>query len=102
MGTNPSGADLLGYTTGAMPALAVGKLPPQLLERLLGKVPLTDPRVVMGPRLGEDAAGLDLGGRYLGAPADPITLSTDQAGRDALPVHPHDLPGPGARATALL
>src|SRR6266404_3133601 len=61
MGTNPSGADLLGYTTGAMPALAVGKLPPQLLERLLGKVPLTDPRVVMGPRLGEDAAVLDLG-----------------------------------------
>jgi len=52
-----------------MPALAVGKLPPQVLERLLGKVPLTDPRVVMGPRLGEDAAVLDMGDRYLVATA---------------------------------
>src|SRR5260370_24239051 len=91
MGTTPPGADLLGYTTGAMPALAVGKLPPQLLERLLGKVASTDPRVVMGPRLGEDAAVLDMGDRYLVATAHPITFATHQAGWEALPPHPHDL-----------
>src|SRR5258705_2274263 len=99
MGTNPPGADLLGYTTGAMPALAVGKLPPQLLERLLGKVPLTDPRVVMGPRLGEDAAVLDMGDRYLVATADPITFATDEAGWDPLHVNANAIPGRRARPT---
>src|SRR5258708_6475838 len=97
MGTNPSGADLLGYTTGAMPALAVGKLPPQLLERLLGKVPLTDPRVVMGPRLGEDAAVLDTGDRYPGATAHPRTFAPRAARLGAPPRHPPDHAGRGAR-----
>src|SRR6266850_1493544 len=96
MGTNPSGADLLGYTTGAMPALAVGKLPPQLLERLLGKVPLTDPRV------GEDAAVLDMGDRYLVATADPITFATDEAGWYALHVNANDIAVRGARPTWFL
>ena len=102
MGTNPPGADLLGYTTGAMPALAVGKLPPQLLERLLGKVAPTDPRVVMGPRLGEDAAVLDMGDRYLVATADPITFATDEAGWYALHVNANDIAVRGARPTWFL
>src|SRR5258705_10821456 len=99
MGTNPPGADLLGYTTGAMPALAVGKLPPQLLERLLGKVALTDPRVVMGPRLGEDAAGLDMGDPYPVATADPIPFATDEAGGEPHPVNANANPVAGARPT---
>src|ERR1700730_10314755 len=107
MGTNPPGADLLGYTTGAMPALAVGKLPPQLLERLLGKVAPADPRVVMGPRLGEDAAVLDMGDRYLVATADPITFATDEAGWYPLHGNANDSAVRGARpmwslATVLL
>src|SRR5512137_1884978 len=73
-------AKLLGYTTGAMPALAVGKLPPQLLDRLLGKLVPADPRVVIGPRLGEDAAVLDMGDRYLIATTDPVTFATDKVG----------------------
>ena len=85
-----------------MPALAVGKLPPQLLERLLGKVPLTDPRVVMGPRLGEDAAVLDMGDRYLVATADPITFATDEAGWYALHVNANDIAVRGARPTWFL
>ena len=90
-----------------MPALAVGKLPPQLLERLLGKVAPTDPRVVMGPRLGEDAAVLDMGDRYLVATADPITFATDEAGWYALHVNANDIAVRGARplwflATVLL
>jgi len=87
MGTNPAGSGLLGYTTGAMPALAAGKLPPQLLERLLGKLAPADPRVVIGPRLGEDAAVVDMGDRYLIATTDPITFATDEAGWYALHVN---------------
>ena len=85
-----------------MPALAVGKLPPQLLERLLGKVAPTDPRVVMGPRLGEDAAVLDMGDRYLVATADPITFATDEAGWYALHVNANDIAVRGARPTWFL
>ena len=85
-----------------MPALAVGKLPPQLLERLLGKVAPTDPRVVMGPRLGEDAAVVDMGDRYLVATADPITFATDEAGWYALHVNANDIAVRGARPTWFL
>ncbi len=85
-----------------MPALAVGKLPPQLLERLLGKLAPTDPRVVMGPRLGEDAAVVDMGDRYLVATADPITFATDEAGWYALHVNANDIAVRGARPTWFL
>ena len=90
-----------------MPTLAVGKLPPQLLERLLGRLTSADPRVVIGPRLGEDAAVLDMGDRYLIATADPITFATDDAGWYALHVNANDVAVRGARplwflATVLL
>lgn len=90
-----------------MPALPVGKLPPQLLERLLGKHAPADPRVIVGPRVGEDAAVLDMGDRYLVATADPITFATDEAGWYALHVNANDLAVRGARplwflATVLL
>ena len=85
-----------------MPALAVGKLPPQLLERLLDKVAPTDPRVVMGPRRGEDAAVLDRGDRDLVATADPITFATDEAGWYALHVNANDIAVRGARPTWFL
>ena len=79
-----------------MPALPVGKLPPQLLGRLLGAHAPADPRVIVGPRLGEDAAVLDMGDRYLVATADPITFATDEAGWYALHVNANDLAVRGA------
>ncbi|HZP39579.1 MAG TPA: AIR synthase family protein [Methylomirabilota bacterium] len=90
-----------------MPALALGKLPPALLHRLLGRLAPSDPRVVVGPRLGEDAAVLDMGDRYLVATADPITFASDEAGWYALHVNANDLAVRGARpmwflATVLL
>ena len=90
-----------------MPALAVGKLPPQLLARLLGRLAPADPRVVVGPRLGEDAAVLDMGDRYLIATTDPVTFATDEVGWYALHVNANDVAVRGARplwflATVLL
>ena len=41
---------------GAMPGLPVGKLRAELLERLFDKHVPEDARVVVGPRVGEDAA----------------------------------------------
>jgi hydrogenase maturation factor len=90
-----------------MPALPLGKLPPALLGRLLRAQAPDDPRVVVGPALGEDAAVLDMGDRYLVATTDPITFATDEAGWYALHVNANDLAVRGARplwflATVLL
>ena len=56
----------------------------------------------MGPRLGEDAAVLDMGDRYLVATADPITFATDEAGWYALHVNANDIAVRGARPTWFL
>ncbi|HYB40296.1 MAG TPA: AIR synthase family protein [Candidatus Methylomirabilis sp.] len=90
-----------------MAPLPVGKLRAELLERLLGKLVPSDPRVVVGPRVGEDAAVIDMGDRYLVATTDPITFATDELGWYALCVNANDLAVRGARplwflATVLL
>ncbi len=76
--------------------LPVGKLPTRLLERLLDEYRLEDERVVLGARIGEDAAVLDMGDRYLVAKTDPITFATDQIGWYAVHVNANDLVTTGA------
>jgi hydrogenase expression/formation protein HypE len=71
--------------------LSIGKLPPDLLARLLGRVPATDPRVVVGPRPGVDAAVLDMGDRYLIATTDPITFVAERIGWYAVHVNANDV-----------
>jgi len=90
-----------------MPPLPVGKLPAETLQRLLAKYASLDDRVIVGPRVGEDAAVLDMGDRYLVATTDPITFATDDLGWYALHVNANDLAVRGARprwflATVLL
>ncbi|MBI4338015.1 MAG: hydrogenase expression/formation protein [Chloroflexi bacterium] len=79
-----------------MQRLQVGKLPMHLLERLLAKVQPSDPRVLLGPRVGADAALLDFGERVLVAKADPITFATDLIGWYAVQVNANDLACMGA------
>ena len=79
-----------------MPFFPVGKLPAELLQRLFGKYVQADPRVVVGPQVGEDAAVLDMGDRYLVATTDPITFATDEMGWYALHVNANDLAVRGA------
>ena len=74
-----------------MPLLPVGKLPGDLLQALLDTQASRDPRVVVGPRVGEDAAVIDLGDRYLVATADPITFASDDLGWYALHVNANDI-----------
>jgi len=77
--------------------LPVGKLRPDVLQAVLEKHPVTDPRVVVGPRVGEDAAVIDLGDRYLVATTDPITFATDEVAWYALCVNANDVAVRGAR-----
>src|SRR2546430_8518325 len=65
---------------GAMQFLPIGKLRAETLQAIFDKHPLRDPRVVVGPRVGEDAAVIDAGDRYLVATTDPITFATDEIG----------------------
>jgi hydrogenase expression/formation protein HypE len=82
------------YTVG-MTILPLGKLPPALLADLLRTIP-TDPRVIMGPRPGEDAAVIDMGNRYLIAKTDPVTFATDSIGWYAVQVNANDIATRGA------
>ncbi len=74
----------------------IGKFPPELLERLLASAESGDPRVVLGPRVGEDAAALDFGDRLLVAKSDPVTFATDRAGWYAVQVCANDVACTGA------
>jgi hydrogenase expression/formation protein HypE len=79
-----------------MPFLPTGKLPADLLHDLLDRHAAHDPRVVVGARVGEDAAIIDLGDRYLVAAADPITFATDDPGWYAVAVNANDIAVRGA------
>ena len=77
--------------------LAVGKLDMEFLAALLEQYAETDDeRVVVGPRVGEDALVLDFGDRYLVAKTDPITFATDEIGWYAVNVNANDIATTGA------
>jgi hydrogenase maturation factor len=76
---------------------AVGKPPLAVLERLFRQCGVRDPRVIVGPRVGEDAAVVDLGDRYLVAKVDPITFVAEEIGWYAVHVNANDLAVRGAK-----
>ena len=76
----------------------VGKLPNELLARLLARVRQRDSRVVLGPAVGRDAAVIDTGGeRLLVAKTDPVTFASDHVGWYAVHVNANDIACMGAR-----
>jgi hydrogenase maturation factor len=77
--------------------LPVGKLPHAQLRSLLAQLPGRDPRLLIGPQIGEDAAVIDAGDRYLIVTTDPITFATDHIGRYAVHVNGNDVAVLGAR-----
>jgi hydrogenase maturation factor len=77
--------------------LPIGKLPPELLKKWLSRIPINDPRVVIGPRYGVDAAVIDMGDKYLVAKTDPITFTTRRLGWHAVNVNANDIATTGAR-----
>ncbi len=77
--------------------LPVGKLRAEALQAIFDTHPTKDPRVVVGPRVGEDAAVIDMGDRYLVATTDPITFATAEIGWYALQVNANDVAVRGAR-----
>jgi len=85
-----------GYTAW-MPFLPVGKVRAETLQAIFDKHPVRDGRVVVGPRIGEDAAVIDMGDRYLIASADPITFAADDLASYLVTVNANDVAVRGAR-----
>ncbi len=77
--------------------LPAGKLPADVLATILAQVQIRDPRVVVGPRLGEDAAVIDMGDRYLVVATDPITFAAERIGWYSVHVNANDIAVLGAR-----
>jgi hydrogenase maturation factor len=80
-----------------MQSLPIGKLRAETLQAIFDKHHTKDPRVVVGPKVGEDAAVIDMGDRYLVATSDPITFATAEIGWYALHVNANDIAVRGAR-----
>jgi hydrogenase expression/formation protein HypE len=74
----------------------IGKLPHRMLGELLSKLQNCDPRVLVGPGIGLDAAVIDMGGSLLVAKTDPITFATDRIGWYAVNINANDIAVCGA------
>jgi hydrogenase maturation factor len=81
--------------------LRSGKLPADLLAAFLAGLPEYGPEVVVGAAVGEDAAVVEVGGRYLVLAADPVTLSTEP-GSFAVQINANDVAVMGAEPRWLL
>jgi len=77
--------------------LRTGKLPADRLEHMLAALPSRDRAVIVGPQVGEDAAVIEVGDRYVVSTSDPITFATDRIGWYAVHVNANDVAVLGAR-----
>ncbi len=79
-----------------MEILPVGKLPPEIADRIVKLAPILDSRIIVGPRTGMDCAVIDLGTNYLVVKTDPITFATENIGWYAVQVNLNDIVTTGA------
>jgi hydrogenase maturation factor len=82
--------------------LPVGKVPRDLLERLLAQAPTQDPHIVLGPGIGLDCAVVEVGDTLLVLKSDPITFAADAIGWYVVQVTANDLATTGATPRWLL
>ena len=75
--------------------LPLGKLKIDFLESIFPDT-RRDSRVIVGPRVGEDAAVIDFGETCLVAKTDPITFATDEIGWYLVCVNSNDIAAMGA------
>ena len=75
--------------------LKIGKLKHDFLAKMLSDfvtdLDIKDKRVIVGSKIGEDSAVIDMGENYLIAKTDPITFATDEIGYYAVNVNANDV-----------
>ena len=84
-------------------SMSVGKLDPDLLKQLLFKcLGAPSDRVIVGPKIGEDAAVIDFAGKILAVHSDPITGAIENIGWLAVNVCANDIATRGVRPLWML
>jgi hydrogenase maturation factor len=87
----------------ASDSLETGKLHPALLRQIvLSRLGIDDPRVLLGPHIGEDASIIDFGQKALVVHSDPITGAVENLGWLAVNVCANDIATRGVRPQWLL
>ncbi len=76
--------------------LAPGKIPPDLLDKLLKKFQSPSSKLLVGPGVGLDAAVVKVSDSRLAVTSDPITLAEDLMGYYCVHVNANDLAVMGA------
>ena len=71
--------------------LPTGKLPHDFLISMLEKYTMKPDDVIVGSKIGEDAAVIDIGEKYLLAKTDPITFVTDEIGYYTININANDI-----------
>ncbi|MBS7619642.1 AIR synthase family protein [Candidatus Bathyarchaeota archaeon] len=75
-----------------------GKIPPNWLKEIVFKrLGLPSDRLLLGPKLGEDAAIIDMGHKVLAVKADPITGAVTNIGRLVVHINANDIASCGVR-----
>lgn len=82
--------------------LPVGKLPAELLVKLVGRLTRRDERVIIGPGVGLDCSVVRVGQQLLVFKSDPITFATENIGYYLVRVNANDLATTGAEPRWLL
>ncbi len=79
------------------PYYPVGKLPAEDLDRILRRYASgADPRLLVGPGIGRDAAVISFGSSVLVSKTDPITFATEEIGWYAVNINANDVAAMGA------
>ncbi|MFX0072438.1 MAG: AIR synthase related protein, partial [Candidatus Hermodarchaeota archaeon] len=69
----------------------------EMLNKFVSDLEINDKRIIMGSKIGEDAAVIDMGDKYLVAKTDPITFATNEIGYYAVNVNVNDVVCTGAK-----
>ncbi len=77
--------------------LLPGKLPTDFLKTCIRHTGTEDPRVLIGPRFGEDCAVIDIGEQYLVVKTDPVTFTAEDLGWYAVHINANDVATMGAQ-----
>ncbi|UCE29837.1 MAG: AIR synthase family protein [Candidatus Bathyarchaeota archaeon] len=84
-------------------SLSIGKLEPNRLRQLVFScLGATDPHVIVGPKVGEDAAVIDFQDKVIVVHSDPITGVIENVGKLAINVCTNDIAARGVRPQWIL
>jgi hydrogenase expression/formation protein HypE len=81
-----------------MDIIPPGKLDQKFMAKLLKKYTTRseNSRVIVGPKVGQDTAIIDMGEKYLVVKSDPITFATDEIGYYVVNINTNDIVTSGA------